>query len=334
MLITTTQRPALPVAKPQTETLTSPQAETGSQMKRPVAESWTVGDKAYQSTEDLLAQSADLENAWATYRYRAQDEPTPLNAREKVQNVIGNAGLGAAGGAAAGAVVGGGLSVLAGLGSLLSAIAGGGAQHVSNSLLWAPVMIGATLGAVAGGVYGFGKEAPVEGGAVVGQLTKNAHGAAFYPQGKVAKKVDLQEFVKAPVPDSKPAQEPKSEPLKNAALGALAAAASPAALFLPLIGPFVMPGVGAAIGSQVDQRTSLGTTLGLAAGIGITSGGLIALPAYFQTGNAVPLMALTGGLALAGAVLGNKVITELNTESSGRTYGQQWWNEPPPDANR
>ena len=306
---------------------TQPKQTREEQVLRPLNEQWTVGDDTYDSTAELLGKGGEISRADATYTYVSQEAPAPFSKTEKAKNAVGAGIAGAAVGAVGGAFVGGGLTLLGTAGEILNGFMGGRMDGVSAALMFGPIAIGGVIGAVAGGIMGYKGEPIAQGGQVQGVLQNSGQGLAFYPQGQVDQKVDLASYQNAPTPEITQAQAPESKPLKNALLGAGAAVATLPAQFIPF-GLFAPPVVGSKIGAAMDKRTALGEGLGLLAGTALTGGAIYTLNHAINGGGGWPIaLAAAGGLAVGGALLGDKVITAMNTVEARRDYGQQWWNK-------
>lgn len=320
MNIQSTRQAPQPISPPANTSV--PQSQTPTPSLKPLAEEWVVGEKTYSDTASLLADQQELENAAVTYKFRTQDKAEAYSQKEKLMNATGNALLGAAGGAATGAVVATAFGVLGAIGDIASAFMGGSMSGSSVNML-APIVLCAGGGAAVGAYMGYQATPAESNGQVQGLLTKGSQGAFFYPNGKVEAKVDLGQFAKSAVPAVTPEIKAESQPLKNAALGAAAGLVAVPGALIPLVGFFGPSAVGYDIGSKLDRRTSLGSGLGLAAGVGVTAATVATLS---RSGFGMPALALAGGLALGGALLGDKIITKMNTTPAQRNYGDQWWS--------
>lgn len=304
------------------------QAVPKSEQHKPLTESWTVNGETYQSTTELFEKMGNAENVDAVYSYTTQDAETPFSTKERLMNMTGDALLMGAGGAALGGLAGAGLTVLSAVGGVINAIGGGRMTSVGDGLLLIPVALGAGAGLVTGAVNGYRRAAPYrEGGELSGKLSKSDDNAFFYPGGRVDKKVDLKQHEQATTPDVQPAKFGESKPFKNAALGAVGGAAG---VGMSILGPVVLatPIAGATVGASLENRTTLGAGLGTAAGIATAAATLYGVnQAWGYPGaNYLPLALLTGGMAVGGALLGDKVITGFESVPAQRDYGQQWWN--------
>ena len=123
-------------------------------------------------------------------------------------------------------------------------------------------------------------------------------------------------------------KKPESKPVRNALIGAAAGAAVVPGAFIPLAGLFGPAVIGSKIGDSLDKRTALGGGLGLLGGAAATGASVYALSQVTGYGpsNYLPLIAVASTLGVAGAVLGDKVLTSMNTVPAHRDYGQQWWS--------
>lgn len=328
MQIASSRRPLSAASK----NAVAPAEEQKQQQFRPLNEQWVVNGETYQSTQELVASARTLDNVEVTYRYTTEEASDPFTKGERMRNAFGSGVAGATAGLMVGGFVSVGFAVLGGVADIISGLAGGRMDGVSKVALLAPLVLGGTIGAGIGATDGYSLEAPpVPGGEVTGILSKGEGGTVFYPAGQVEKKVDLEQFQSAPVPESTPAEVPESKPVVNALKGAGAALAAIPAQFIPL-GLFAPPAVGSMVGDALDDRTGLGFGLGALGGTAITGASIYgisqAIPqGWNATPNYLPLAALAGGLAIGGALLGDKVLTKMNTVAAHREYGDQWWIE-------
>lgn len=307
---------------PKTPT-SQPQEQASQPTLRPVKEQWVVGDKTYTDLASLMAEQKDLANAAATYKWTAQDKPEPFTLKEKFLNAGGNALMGAGGGALAGAgfaAVGG---FFKGLDSALGAFATHQPMRGTSVDFMTPMLICGGVAAAVGALVGFGGSPENESGEVRGKLSIGDGKAEFFPKGRVENRVDLQAFADSPVPEVSPEIKAESQPVKNAIIGATAGAATVPGAMIPLLGLVIPAGVGSLAGTSLDQRTSFGGAAGIAAGFGVTAATFAALGADTWA----PMGALAGGLAVGGALFGDKIITGMNSRPAQRNYGEQWWTK-------
>ncbi|MCA9776162.1 MAG: hypothetical protein KC800_05575 [Candidatus Eremiobacteraeota bacterium] len=313
------------------QTLAQPQTKEAQEQKvfKPFQESWQIGEDTYASTADLVQANGHLDNVEAVYRFQTEETPAPFTKGERIKNAAGTAIAGAATGAVGGAVVGAGLAILDTAGDILGGFMGGRMNGTSAALVFVPVAIGAAIGAGIGGTSGYKMDPAVSAGEVRGILSKTENGTAFFPNGQVDQKIDLNTFKNAPVPDVTPEQKPESKPVRNALIGAAAGAAVVPGAFIPLAGLFGPALIGSKIGESLDKRTALGGGLGLLGGAAATGAGFYALSQVTGYGpsNYLPLIAVASTLGVAGAVLGDKVLTSMSTVPAHRDYGQQWWSQ-------
>jgi hypothetical protein len=326
MQIQSTKRPA-----PARNIVARAQAQESQQQKtfKPFQESWQIGEDIYASTADLVQANGNLDNVEAVYRYTTEEVSAPFSRAERIKNATGDGIKGGAIGAIGGGAVGAGLAILHTAGDILGGFMGGSMSGTSAAVITVPILIGAAIGAGVGGVNGYKAEPSVNGGEVQGLLSKTHDGTAFFPSGKVDKKVDLSTFQDAPVPDITPESTGQSKPIMNAVKGAAAGLAVLPGQFIPLAGIFGPTVIGGKVGEALDKRTSLGEGLGMLGGATVTGAAMYAVSqatGYGET-SYLPLIGVAGGLATVGAVIGDKVFTAMDTVPAHRDYGQQWWNQ-------
>lgn len=179
----------------------------GSGDIRPAVEWWEVGDARYDSTADLLKGCTLGANGTpATYHWRQE---TSFGAPEKWSAARDGAVTGAFTGAMLGGMLGIGVNIVGFIGTVMTA----GMLGVFGGVgLLAPIAIGAVGGAVIGALSGpKNAEAHFHTGTLVdGQLQPepqpdgSTH-LAFYVNGQVSEKVDLERYAQA-----SPGQPPAS----------------------------------------------------------------------------------------------------------------------------
>lgn len=307
------------------------QAKESQEQKvfKPFQESWQIGEDTYSSTADLVQANGNLDNVEAVYRFQKDEAPAPFSKGERLRNAAGSAITSGVIGAVGGAMAGGALAILDGVGDILGGMMGGRMDGTSAAFIYVPVALGAALGAGIGATSGYKMDPAVSAGEVRGILSKTESGTAFYPNGKVDQKIELNSFKDAPIPEVTPEQKPDSKPVANALKGAGVGLAVLPGSFIPLAG-LVAPGlVGSAVGESLDKRTALGSGLGLLGGVAATGASFYAISQVTGYGpsNYLPLIAVAGVLGATGAALGDKALTAMGTVPAHRDYGQQWWTE-------
>lgn len=210
--------PTLPAAKGQT-------AEDAGQEKaiRPETDWWSAGGTRYESTSDLLVGATiPAEGLQASYSF--QRDIDKLDTR--IDRILGGAAVGAVGGL----VLGGGMTLIAGVVSILEQMAFYGSSSMPVAgLLLVPTIAGAAVGALAGNSEP-GDPTQMLGGTIRREVQADGSSKTFFYKGdNLNQKVDLEEYAQAELPTP-----PKVEdvPLwKDSLMGAGAGAAASAETF-------------------------------------------------------------------------------------------------------
>lgn len=306
-----------------------PQIQTKEQQPpqdyKPFSESWQVDGVDYASTRDLVGAGAQLDGKTATYSFTTEADAAPFTTKEKIANAIGGGAQGALAGVVVGAMGGAVLALMGAVGDIMTMMAFGHPNGASNAIITIPMALGAAVGAGIGGVNSYQNEGKAASHQVTGTL-QNTFGPdgkstlAFYPNGQVDRRVDLQRYQDAPAAPTA-ALEEQTNPKLNTLKGVLAGGALPFSIFIPIVGLGAGAYAGYKAGEAVDRRTELGRGLGAALGAGLS----VASGFAMSTGDPRIIAGLCAASSVVGGAVGDKV---FQPDSQPRPdYGNSWWTK-------
>ncbi len=311
-----TQSPAgkAAVLTPASKSAVAPEEAKTNPQTRPLTDEWDVNGETFQSAGDLVDSGRSFDNIPTTYRYTVE-ESTRLSQSQRLKNAIGSGLLGAAAGAAGGALV-------AGIGSAMSEVVDLIFRQSTDSGIGPllPLAAGAVFG-IAAAVDGYRKSGGADVHEVEGLLSGKGEGLSFYPDGQVNREVSLARYQNAKTPELSEDKVPQpvntwKSALKGAGIGVFSA--------LPVVN-FAAPAIAGGIyGRQLDRNSSLGMSIGL------TAGAAASVAIYTATSQfGLPGLAVAAGtLGVAGAIL--KPMSDRAAAAAEaaprREFGEQWWN--------
>lgn len=294
------------------------------EQRKPLQESWVVGDTVFGSTRELVGRRGDVAagGVHATYEFRTRPNEGPFTAKEKLKNAAGTALVSAVSGGLIGAAGSAFLVGATALGDFVSLLGGGQGRGLSKLVLAAPVIAGALIGAGVGIHKGYQAEGPAIDGKISGVLKNTGDELHFYPNGDIQRDINLNQFQNAEVASTIKPPKQGYGVVGNTLIGATVAAATVPALLVPVVGLGAGAYVGSTAGEAFDERTALGGGIGLALGVASTVAAVTVANVY-GTGS---LAYVAAGLGVVGGALGHAVLSKTNQRRE-IDFGSQWWND-------